>query len=411
MQADPSEKYAPPATETTPTSVPPSGFRLWHFMILVVLCALVFSLFISGSIVLAGAMFIGIIIVFARRRATNQDALLDILAIAAERGVPLGPAVEAFAEACGGGYRRWADTLARLLDSGVPLPDALNAVPRLLPPDARLLIRVGGNAGLLPGALRDASAARRSQGTARIDPLPRLSYLFVVLIAMQVISSFILYFIVPKFEFIFRDFNVSLPPVTIFVIRASHVIVQTPLLPVLLLLEFVLLVHLPFAYFGWSGGYLPAIDRFFLSPFDRLLVRRHSALILRALARGTEAGQPLTRVLGTLAEYHHSGWVRERVGRVLDDVRKGEDCWKSLRDRGLIRPADAAVLEAASRVGNLPWALRQTAESGERRLGYRLQLWLQLLFPAVMLAMGGLVGVLAAAFFLPLITLIRALTS
>ena len=116
-------------------------------------------------------------------------------------------------------------------------------------------------------------------------------------------------------------------------------------------------------------------------------------------------------MLGTLAEYHPSGWVRERVGRVLQDVRKGADCWKSLRDHGLIRPADAAVLEAASRVGNLPWALRETAESGERRLGYRLQLWLQLLFPAVVLAMGGLVCVLVTAFFLPLVTLIEALTS
>lgn len=410
MQADPGEKYAPPATETTTTIEPPSGFRLWHFMILVVLCALVFGFFIGGSVFLAGAVFIGIIIVFARRRSTNQDALLDILAIAAERGVPLGPAVEAFAESCGGRYRRWADTLARLLDSGVPLPDALNAVPRILPPDARLLIRVGGDAGLLPGALRDASAARRSRGTAHTALLPRFSYLMLVLIVMQVITGFILYFIIPKFEAIFRDFNVDLPAVTIIVLKASHFLVGSPLLAVLFFAEFLLLVHLPFAYFGWSGGYLPGIDRFLLAPFDRLLVRRHSALILRALARGTEAGLPLTRVLGTLADHHPSGWVRGRVGRVLEDVREGADCWKSLRDRGLIRPADAAVLEAASRVGNLPWALRQTAEGGERRLGYRLQLWLQLLFPAVVLAMGGLVGVLVTAFFLPLITLIKKLT-
>jgi type II secretory pathway component PulF len=410
VQADPSQKYAPPATEAT-TIEPPAGFRVWHFMIVVVLCALVFGFFLGGSIFLAAVVFIGIVIVFARRRATNQDALLDILAIAAERGVPLGPAVEAFAESSGGRFRRWADTLAGLLNSGVPLADALNVVPRILPPDARLLIRVGGDAGLLPGALREASAARRSRGTGHTALLPRFSYLILVLLVMQVISGFILYFIVPKFEAIFHDFHVSLPPVTIFVIRASHVVVGSPLLGVLILAEVLLLLHLPFAYFGWSGGYLPGIDRFLLAPFDRLLVRRHSAVILRALASGTEAGRPLTRVLNTLAEYHPSGWVGQRVGRVLDDVRKGADCWKSLRDHGLIRPADAAVLEAASRVGNLPWALRQTAESGERRLGYRLQLWLQLLFPAVVLAMGGLVGLLVAAFFLPLITLIRALTS
>lgn len=410
MQADPSRHDQPPPSESIPIAASPGGFRVWHFMILVLVCALTFTLY-AGWPLLIVAMFIGVVVIVSGRRTSLQDALLDVLAIAAERGVPLGPAAEAFADSCGGRYRRRANTLAGLLNSGVSLPDALDRVPRILPPDAKLLIRVGSESGLVPGALREASAARRSRQQSRTNPLPKFVYLIVVLVVMQVISGFILYFIIPKFEAIFRDFGVQLPGITIFVIEASHSVVNTPLLPLLILGEVVLLFHLPFAYFGWSSGYLPWIDRLLLSPVDRLLVRRHSALILRALARGIEAGKPLTGVLGTLVQYHPSVWIRGRLVRVRDDVRKGADCWKSLRDHGLIRPADAAVLEAASRVGNLPWALRETAESGERRLGYRLQLWLQLLFPAVVLAMGGLVFVLVAAFFLPLITLIEALTS
>ena len=73
------------------------------------------------------------------------------------------------------------------------------------------------------------------------------------------------------------------------------------------------------------------------------------------------------------------------------------------------RRNDAAVLASAQRVGNLDWALRELAESSDRRLGYRLQFWLQLIFPLIVLAVGALVFLLAVAYFLPLVTLITKL--
>jgi protein transport protein HofC len=91
------------------------------------------------------------------------------------------------------------------------------------------------------------------------------------------------------------------------------------------------------------------------------------------------------------------------------DLTQGKDWCVSLYEQGLLRPADAAVLESARRVGNLSWALRETAENGERRLAYRLQTWVQALFPLFVLLIGALVFVVAVGYFSPLVILIERL--
>ena len=72
--------------------------------------------------------------------------------------------------------------------------------------------------------------------------------------------------------------------------------------------------------------------------------------------------------------------------------------------------ADRAVLAAAQRAGNLAWALREMADGMRRRVAYRLQAWIQILFPTAVVSLALVVMFFWAAFFLPLIALIQRLT-
>ena len=49
-----------------------------------------------------------------------------------------------------------------------------------------------------------------------------LAYILVLMLVMQVVSGFILYFIVPKFEAIFSDFNMRAARVTIWSSTLRH---------------------------------------------------------------------------------------------------------------------------------------------------------------------------------------------
>ena len=109
-----------------------------------------------------------------------------------------------------------------------------------------------------------------------------------------------MYFIVPKFEAIFKDFGVSLPQVTILVIDASHFLIKYGLITVWIpLFELALLVFLPLSFLSWSNYTIPL--------FDRLLGRRHTALVLRSLALMVEGGKPIALGLSTLAQHYPTG--------------------------------------------------------------------------------------------------------
>ena len=99
-----------------------------------------------------------------------------------------------------------------------------------------------------------------------------------------------------------------------------------------------------------------------------------------------------------------------RCGWAAEQASAGSDWRQSLLQTGLIRPADAAVLGAAEGVGNLPWALEEMADSALRRQIYRVQAALQVVFPVLLLGLGGIVGMFVVGLFVPLISLIQGMT-
>ncbi|HEV3168233.1 MAG TPA: type II secretion system F family protein, partial [Isosphaeraceae bacterium] len=404
------------AMASVPRSAPRQRLSIIHLMLLVLGCAIIFRVFsVSGVMITGGSIFalVGFpillipVMIFAysvaiaARRESQQDALLWVIVIAAEKQLPLAPGLYAVADQYGGRFHRQVIALANWLNAGLALPDALDRVTGLLPKSATVLIRVGWETGVLPAALREAARVRAVQPLHRNPLAGKFFYLIGMLFVIQSICGFILYFIIPKFEAIFADFQVRLPEVTIFVIGLSHALVSSGALAMIVLVEFGLLLYLPLSYFGWA--------RSPVSLFDRLLRRQHTIRILRSLAVVAEGGVSLSSGVAALARFYPGRWVRRRLEHVQEAMSQGADWWDCLRWQGLIRRSEAAVLESAQRAGNVPWALRELAESSQRRLVYRLQALTQLLFPLVVIGIGGVVFLMAVAYFSPLVTLIREL--
>ena len=157
-----------------------------------------------------------------------------------------------------------------------------------------------------------------------------------------------------------------------------------------------------FRYIGWIHWELPGTRR--------LVQRLHTAAILDALALAVERGRPLLDSIIALADSYPHEWIRRRLYRAAHDVYAGEDWSGSLFRHGLLGRADLAVLQAAGRVGNLPWAMKEMAQSSRRRVVYRLQALVQMLFPVVILGLAAFVMFYVVAMFLPLISLIQRLT-
>jgi type II secretory pathway component PulF len=132
--------------------------------------------------------------------------------------------------------------------------------------------------------------------------------------------------------------------------------------------------------------------------------------VLRTMALAAESKRPLGETLAALAQSFPQPETARHLRACADETRAGANWNISMLKHGLIGVHDAALVEAAERLGNLPWALNEAADGNDRRLIYRLEAALNVVSPLVMLAWGAVIFLFALACFLPLAKLIFALS-
>jgi len=361
--------------------------------------------FVAGLVgIFPGALTLVVLIeLLIRRRRAQQQALLGVLASAAERFIPLVSAVEAFARDEGGRFGRRANHLAQLLRDGESLPVAMKQSRTLFPLEIKPILHVGQESGAMAAALRHAASRSDAYRQVLGELAGKLAYLCMVVFVAINILTFVMLKIVPSFETIFYDFDAELPAMTQTLIGVSSFLGHYWFLfSPMVLAAWALIGYAILRYHGWIHWDPPGIRRW--------ARRLDSAVILDSLALAAECQKPLHATLAVLANTYHKGDIRGRLHNASCDMNAGADWCDSLAKQGLVTRAERAVLQAAQSAGNLPWALHEMADSCRRRLALLLQGWVQVAFPPVVLALGMFAVFVVVALFIPLIVLIQRLT-
>jgi type II secretory pathway component PulF len=393
------------------------------------LIALTLALIVFAFIA-APAVGAGLGVALLRRDTAQREALQWLLMTACRHDLPIAPVARSFADGSAhsvlpklltivlcppvgvlatlarwGTFRSRAQSFARDLERGAPLPDAVDAHPGLFTLQDAVTVRVGAETGQTDEALRRCLAAdRRARDVARAVT-SRLWYLGLVFVMMQGMVVCSAWSFLPRFESTLADFSAPVPEVTRILLQFNSFMTehQWDWQPVML----VLLAEL--ACLFWLimviSGQWPAPPLL----FDRLFPRKDGAAVLRVMGLGVAAGQPLAANLKTQMRYCRKGWLRGRLLRVFEALLDGRDWIEVLRRQRLVRRVDAEVLHAAERAGNLGWALDQTAESIDRRWEGAIKALTQWMLPVCIFGLGGVMLFIAVAFFLPLVQMIEAL--
>lgn len=342
-----------------------------------------------------------------RVRGTRQATLLWALATAVEKNLPAATLLDALADDAGRHWRDRVRGLADLLDAGVPLPDALEAIPGLLPLDVLVFVRVGASSGCPAQALREAASRITRRNELAVDRAGAgLGYIVAMAFVFVTVSTLFMYWITPRFKEIFEGFGSELPPLTQHVIQASDFVVTYAylLLPCVLVMlaggvSFAMLLdglH-PTGY--RSGGWM-----------TRFFPRLKSPLVLRCLGLAVDARRSTEATLGEISTAHPDPACRRLLAGACAEIAAGSEPWATLCRRGLLSRRDVALLLAAQHAGNLGWALRELAASIESRLECRLRLLAEILRPAGLICIGSLIGVFVVSMFLPLVQLLHHLS-
>lgn len=339
----------------------------------------------------------------ARTRLSPTQVVLftRLLGALLESGLPIDDALSAIAkQSADPALRRVVlDVRSRVLE-GQSLSDAVSQFPRAFPEVYCATVGAGEQTRLLPLVLqRVADYLERRQEVQQKIRLAMIYPAVLTIVSLLVVAG-LLSFVVPEIVKVFEHSSQQLPGITIALLAISDFLQAHGLL---------LIAALGLAVFGCRA--LLRRPRMRLA-WDRLLL---TLPVIGEFSRENDAGR-FARTLGILL---NSGLNMLEAFRIAEKsvvnlvlradleeaatrVREGEALATALSRTPHLPPLLVHLVASGESAGELPRMLETAADSSDRAVQLRLAIGLNLLEPALILTMGLVVLLIVLAILLPI---------
>lgn len=293
------------------------------------------------------------------------------------------------------------------VESGIKLSEALASHPRFFPPFYVNMVRAGEVGGLLDEILKRLADLLEKQARLRQRVKSALMYPAFVLFAAVSILIILMAFVVPTFMGMFTELGSALPlPTRILV--ASCTAVRQWWWVVLMVLGGLFFLLKGFARTPTGRR---AVDRFLISApvtgslTERLLIARFARTFGTLIASGV----PLLSALETVRATVTNAILEEALLEVEQSLKVGESLARPMELSAVFPPLVTRMVALGEETGQLDKMLMQVADSYEEEVDVQLSGLTQLLEPLLIVLVGGIVGFIVIAMFLPLISLTKLL--
>ncbi len=294
------------------------------------------------------------------------------------------------------------------IESGNTLSEAFAKHPKAFDRLYVNMVRAGEAGGALEVILRRlADFKEKAQSLARRVKGAMIYPLAVISVAMAILS-FILIFIIPKFEKIFTDFRLRLPWITEVLIATSKWFVQywymLPVFPVALWLTLKLI------RMNKTGAYI--LDKIKLKiPVSGMIIEKSIvARTTRTLGTLISSGVPILEALAIVRETAMNMVFEEMFLRVYESIREGETISTPLRESRLVDDMVVNMVDVGEETGDLDTMLNKVADVYDEEVDVAVESLISLLEPIMVVVLGLIVGTIVIALFMPLLSLLEGLS-
>ena len=335
---------------------------------------------------------------FTRQLSTLQDA-----------GLPILRSLKILHGQCKPGVlKNSLEDVVEDIESGATLSDAFAKHPKAFDKLYCNMIKAGEAGGALEAILQRLADFKEKSQSLKRRVKSALVYPIVVITVACAIVGFILYFIIPKFEAIFKDFGVDLPGMTKFLIKASHVVVDDFFIVILTPVFFWIMIKL--IYRNQTGAYI--CDRILLMiPVMGSIVEKSTvARTMRTLGTLVQSGVPILESLNIVRDTAGNMVFERAFTRIYDSIREGETIAQPLREARIVDDIVVNMIDVGEETGDLDTMLNKIADNYDEEVEALVESLVSLLEPIMIVVLGGIIGFIVIALFLPLISLISKLS-
>ncbi len=323
-------------------------------------------------------------------------------------GVPMIQALEIAAADCTHPrFRTTITELKRLVESGEPLAEGMARFPKVFSAQITSLIRAAESSGTVPEAFLELKRYLEWQEQIISDIRQATIYPAIVLGVVCLFVLVLFTFVVPKFVSLLSVAKVGLPLITRVVFAASDVAKATWWIWIT---GFIIVPFVIQTARRRSKAFDIQYDRakFALPVFGQL---NHMLVIARFahnLAVLYRSGISIINAIKLCQELVGSTLVGTALADMAQRVEAGETISETMRRHPVFPPLLIRMVSMGERTGNLDTSLENVASYYNVLIPRRIKKVFSIMEPALILFLVGVVGTVALAIFLPIISLMGA---
>jgi type IV pilus assembly protein PilC len=289
------------------------------------------------------------------------------------------------------------------VESGQALSEALSKHEDVFPRLMIFMIRAGEQGGFLDKALTSVADNFEADVRLRGKIKSAMAYPIVVLFIAVVAVNAMVIFIVPVFDNMFKSMGGKLPPLTQFMVLLNHITPITLPTTIVLIVAFM---------FWWRKNkdkekVRKAVDKIKLKMpvFGDLNSKIALTRFCRNLSTMLASAVPIIEALNIVGETSGNWYIEDACHRVSDNIRKGARLSTSMAKEEVFPNMLVQMVAAGEDSGATDKMLDKNGEFYDQEVQSMTAQLTSLLEPLMIVFLGGIIGTMVIALYLPMFTI------
>ncbi len=336
------------------------------------------------------------VVIFARQFATMINA-----------GLPIIQCLELLSvEEPNKKFKKIIETVKSDIEGGISLSDAIAKYPDIFDDLFVNLVAAGEAGGILDIILNRLSNYMEKAMKLKAKVKGAMTYPASVLVISIAVVVLLLYKVVPVFEDMFSGMGSALPAPTQFLVDASE-FVQSYIIYMVVI--FAVIVFAFRRYYKTERGRLQIDSLILKSPVFGMLMKKVAvAKFSRTLATMISSGVPILQGLEIVSKTAGNKVVENALMDTRKSISEGKTIAEPLSSAGIFPSMVVSMIGVGENTGALDEMLAKIADFYDDEVDAAVEALTSLLEPFMMVFLGGVVGGMLIALYLPIFSMAGA---
>lgn len=289
------------------------------------------------------------------------------------------------------------------IEQGHSLSHCLEKYPKIFNPFWVSLVEVGEASGTMPIVLNKLNSYMEQQANFKSTILSSLLYPSILFLVSIGAIVFFALFVGPRFQAIFESMNTQLPVITVFFL-SSFAFIRKNIMT--LLIAVVIGIFLLKQYLRTKSGRtnfehflygLPTIGE----TYKLIVIERFTS----QMAILIDAGVPILYALDIAERLVDNNVCGKIINNIKEGVKKGGLLVDQMEESGFFPPMAVQMIMVGEETGELSKMLKHVSNYYQENVQTFLKRSSTIIEPIMIVFMGGVIGMIALALFLPMFNL------